>query len=367
MNPFNPNFGRMPQLFLDRDQIVQDYVTEINEGFDTPVQTTVIYGVRGAGKTALLTDICNQLQQNDWLVINLIGNDDILASLVSQLYHAVTPPLQRAFNHLQGMQIVHIGVSFTQETTGTTAEYQTLLMTMLRKIADHHMRVMLVIDEVKSTQSMRTFASLYQLLIRENLPVALIMTGLPENISELQNNSVLTFLLRSHRIELQPLNPTVMIQSFAQKFKEGKRQVNMTVLNSITALTRGYAYAFQLIGYLIWKHTQPGDVIDEQLIEELLPEYQLGLSRNAYTKIYQDLSEHDRLFIRAMAAEPTAKVKMKQIQERTHKPANYLSNYRQRLLASQIIRSAGYGYVAFTLPQFKEFVQWYGAYDDAGF
>lgn len=92
--------------------------------------------------------------------------------------------------------------------TGTTARYQPLLMTMLRKVADHHMRVMLVIDEVKSTQSMRTFASLYQLLIRKNLPVALIMTGLPENVSELQNNSVLTFLLRS---ELQPFNPAIMI------------------------------------------------------------------------------------------------------------------------------------------------------------
>ncbi|MFK5675648.1 ATP-binding protein [Ligilactobacillus sp. LYQ60] len=367
MNPFNPNFGRMPQLFLDRDQIVQDYVTEINEGFDTPVQTTVIYGVRGAGKTALLTDICNQLQQRDWLVINLIGTGEILASLVSQLYHMVTPPLQKAFNHIQGVQVAHIGVSFTTETPETTAQYQFILMTMLRKVAAHHMRVMLVIDEVKSTKSMRTFASLYQLFIRENLPVALIMTGLPENISELQNNSVLTFLLRSHRIELHPLNPAIMIQSFAKKFSEGKRQVSMPLLNRITSLTHGYAYAFQLIGYLIWKHTQAGDVIDERLINDLLPEYQLGLSRNAYTKIYQDLSEHDRLFIRAMAAESTAKVKMKQIQERTHKPVNYLSNYRQRLLASQIIQRAGYGYVSFTLPLFKEFVQWYGAYDDAGF
>lgn len=33
-----------------------------------------------------------------------------------------------------------------------------------------------------------------------------MMTGLPKNVSELQNNDVLTFLLRSGRIPLGPLD-----------------------------------------------------------------------------------------------------------------------------------------------------------------
>ncbi|CCI81654.1 Protein of unknown function [Lactobacillus hominis DSM 23910 = CRBIP 24.179] len=34
---------------------------------------------------------------------------------------------------------------------------------------------------------MRNFASYYQLLNRDDYPVALMITGLPENVSELQN------------------------------------------------------------------------------------------------------------------------------------------------------------------------------------
>lgn len=49
-SPFNPNFGKVPRLFLDRENIIDDYIDELtNSGdhIDTPYQTTMIYGVRG--------------------------------------------------------------------------------------------------------------------------------------------------------------------------------------------------------------------------------------------------------------------------------------------------------------------------------
>lgn len=367
MNPFNPNFGKVPQLFLDRNQLVNEYIEELDSTLDSPLQTSVIYGVRGSGKTSLLTDISNQLRKrNNWIVIDLTTNQNLIPTLAYNLYQEATSKLKQTLDKLKGIKISAFEFDFSSDIPNTV-QYQMMLKKILKQLAQKDIKVLITLDEVKATKEVREFASLYQLLIRENLPIALIMTGLPENISELQNNSVLTFLLRSNRIELKPLSHETVIKAFADKFSEGQRRVSDEILHRLTLLTRGYAYAFQLLGYLVWKNSTENEVIDNQLIDKILPEYQLSLSRNAYTKIYQDLSNQDREFVRAMANSSEDKVKMKFIGEQMNKPSNYLSNYRQRLLDSQLIRVSGYGYVSFTLPLFKNFVQWYAQYDDAGF
>lgn len=49
-------------------------------------------------------------------------------------------------------------------------------------------------------------------------------------------------------------------------------------------------------------------------------------------------------------------VKLAFIAEKTGKPSNYWSTYRKRLEKDQIIKSVSYGFVAFKLPYFKEFI-----------
>ena len=42
--------------------------------------------------------------------------------------------------------------------------------------------------------------------LREKYNISLVMTGLPSEVSELQNDNVLTFLLRSGRLTLTPVD-----------------------------------------------------------------------------------------------------------------------------------------------------------------
>lgn len=48
--------------------------------------------------------------------------------------------------------------------------------------------------------------------------MAFLMTGLPKNVSELQNEKNLTFLLRSNRIELPLLNQVTVQYSYKNVF-----------------------------------------------------------------------------------------------------------------------------------------------------
>ena len=86
---------------------------------------------------------------------------------------------------------------------------------MLEKIKKKHKRVLVTIDEAVCNDTMKEFVSLFQIYMRQDLPVFLLMTGLYENIYELQNEKTLTFLYRAPKIELRPLN----IGMIAEKYK----------------------------------------------------------------------------------------------------------------------------------------------------
>ena len=63
-------------------------------------------------------------------------------------------------------------------------------------------RLLITIDEVTNTKKMRIFASAFQIFVRQDYPIFLLMTGLYENIHELQNEKSLTFLYRAPKLRL---------------------------------------------------------------------------------------------------------------------------------------------------------------------
>lgn len=76
---------------------------------------------------------------------------------------------------------------------------------------------------------------------------------------------------------------------------------------------KGYTYAFQLLGYLLWE--TGAETLDDQVLDQVLPTYRYQLYRNVYTKIYQELSPIDRQFILAMAQVNADEVAIGQIRQ----------------------------------------------------
>lgn len=194
------------------------------------------------------------------------------------------------------------------------------------------------------------------MLNRDDYPVALMITGLPENVSELQNEDVMTFLLRGKRIALSSLNLTQIEYSYRNVFSEASYSVEDGTLIEMAVMTKGYSYAFQLLGYLAWKKAKHTKIIDANLLEQIKPEYLLELDQNAYTKIFDGLSNQDCKFLYAMAQSDKNRVLIKDIRQRINRPSNFVANYRRRLLDDQVIKVTNYGEVAFTLPFFREYV-----------
>lgn len=353
-NPFNPAFGKVPPIFIDRDQ----YVHEIAEGIssaNSPMQTTLISGVRGVGKTVLLADICRELETDpNWIVADIPSNGNIMENLVQSVREKASSELKKVIDKIEGVSISLLGVGVSYSAEKNMINYQLLLEKILQKLKSKHVSLLVAIDEVEANQELRKFASIYQIMVRKDYPIALLMTGLPKNISELQNDKTLTFLLRSARVELPFLNQVSVQYGYKEAFTSSEKKISLPVLKRMTALTRGYSYAFQLLGYLVWKNSS--EEVTEESIDSSMDKYKELLYRNAYFKIYEELSQVDRSFLLAMAKCKEEAVPMKFISDALDKKPNYISTYKRRLINSGVIQTQGYGAVIFSLPLFREYL-----------
>lgn len=357
-NPFNPSFGRVPKIYIDRDQTVKQLEADIQD-LNSPYLTTLVYGMRGSGKTTFLTDVSHDLKKRpDWLVVDLTMGDNLIPTLIDLVYRQADGPLKQALAKINGIELDALGllkVAYHKENARVVnSPHQPLLESLAEALQKKHLKLLITIDEINSTPALREFAAIYQILLRNDYHIALLMAGLPSKVSELQNDELLTFLLRSQRIYLEPLSLMTIKSSYQRAFNQNHHSIGDHTLDRITRLTNGYAYAFQLLGYLIWRTNE--EVIDEKVVDRVLPNYKAELARNVYLKMYQELSQVDQEFISTLANLGGDDVKTAAIGEKMGKAKNYVSIYRRRLIDDQLIKSTNWGKVSFTLPFFSEFV-----------
>lgn len=353
-NPFNPSFGKIPPIYIDRSRQIKELVSEIKNP-DSPYQTTLVYGQRGSGKTAFMSALCQEFEkQKDFIILNIPSSGDILLSYTQGIYNRASKIVQKTLDSLDGISLSAFGfqVAYNKKEKGQV-NYQLLLEKILKKLSEKKITVLAVIDEVKASTELKYFISVYQILLQQNFPVRLLLAGLPQNVSEIQNDNHLTFLLRAPRVTLEPLDSSNVRYNYKKAFERGGKVLNEKALDKMTKGAGGYAYAFQLMGWLVWKNT--ANKITEKEVNSILDEYKMLLFRNVYIKISENFSQMDKRFVISMAKNAGA-TSMKNLVEETGKSNAYLSNYRERLLDSQIIKRTSYGHVGFVLPYFREFV-----------
>ena len=338
-NPYTLVFGKEPLQLISRmpqSMAVIDSFTR-----NTPSQMVyMITGIRGSGKTVFMTEIASQLKKDkDWIVVELNPDRDLLQSFAAKL--TSIEGLAQIFQNAK-LNLSFLGFGMEVSGAAPILDIETAISRMLLALKAHHKRVLVLIDEVTNTKEMRIFASAYQILIRQDLPVFLLMTGLYENIRELQDEKNLTFLYRAPRIELKPLNITSIAQRYKKVFSLDDRKAEQ-----MAGLTKGYPFAFQVMGYFTWE--VGGNY------EAILDDYRQYLEEYVYEKIWSELSREDRRVAYAVASSPTGKIS--EIREQLDMDTNHFTPYRTRLIRKGILEGDVRGYVHFVLPLFEDFVK----------
>lgn len=360
VNPFMPSFGRIPKMVIDQQATMDNYISHLLIK-DAKYQTSLISGVRGSGKTVFLLKVKHNYEKNDnhfFIRLNL-GQGNLLQQLLSNLQRLSGLSLQDILQSIQEVNILGNGISFQNSQNGQTdyIDYFSALKLILEKFQKKNISILVGIDEIEVSDDTRSFASVYQSLIGEDLDISLIMTGLPNKISELQREDTLTFLLRSNHITLKPLDYDSVYSNYEIAFSKGKKIIEPILLERLSRSVHGYAYAFQAIGYYTWEQSK--NIIDNQTINEALSLAKKDLFHNSYEKLYTEISENDRILLKAVASYKNEQVPVKELLEKLKWKKSYLSVYRARLIKDQLIVVPSRGYLSLTLPFFKEFIDWY--------
>ena len=340
-NPFSLSFGKKPINYIyrikDTDIVIDSFTQEPSTN-----QVYVITGIRGSGKTVLITALTKTFyEMEDWIIVDLNPDKDLIEGLASELYE--NSKIKKIFLKKE-FSFSFKGVSFSIEGDVPALTSETLVRKMLEKIKEKKKKVLITIDEVTSNDHMRVFAKTFQSLVNSELPVYLLITGVYKNISKLQDDKALTFLYRAPKINLSPLNMSSIAMSYKKIF-----EIDEDKALELAKMTNGYAYAYQVLGYLIFRDGKK-DVDDN-----ILAEYDQYLQEYVYKKIWSELSDVEQKII--MSIKTNNPVSVKSLIKALELNNSYFSIYRERLIKKGIIFAPSYGKIQFVLPRFYEFIK----------
>ena len=254
-NPFTLTFGQKPTEFISRT----NQIGKIIHTFDMENPSNKVYmvaGVRGSGKTVSLAEIADHYSSNDqWIVLRLSADTDLIAGAVSELTRV------SQFHDLDLGLNLNLGIAeLSVNKTNDSLEKEAMLRNILEKLKNKGKKVLFIIDEIINNSYVKVFASNFQIYITQNYPVYLVMAGLFDNISNLQNEKSLTFLYRAPKIFLEPLSIPAITTSYRSVF-----DISPSEAVEMAKLTKGYPFAFQILGYLKWETNDD--------LEKLLPKF----------------------------------------------------------------------------------------------
>lgn len=340
-NPFVLSFGKVPTQYISREILIDEIVQELSYE-DAQSNCFMLTGTRGSGKTVTMTSIENRISESDeWIVIRLNVERNMLESLVGKLYDSrefMTKFVDSSLN------LSKFGIGINISSKSPIADLESALEIMLKEIEKKKKRLLVTVDEASNTPYMKEFASSFQIMIREDLPIYLLMAGLYENIHDLKNEQNLTFLYRTPTYEMEPLNLTLIAERYAAVLGISRdKAMDMAIT------TKGYPLAYQALGKYVWENDA------HEMNTEVLERFDEALSHYVYKKIWSELSSKDKWYMTYIVKKDNMPVS--ELLELTKQKKNEFSQYRARLRDRGLIDVSSHGMIRNRLPRFDVFVK----------
>lgn len=232
-----------------------------------------------------------------------------------------------------------------------------LLVAIGEAALDSHCAVAILVDEIQylSQKELGALIMAMHRLQQRQLPVLLIGAGLP----------VLTGLAGESKSYAERLFnfPTIGELSKIDAYK-ALRDPALAVgidfeekaLDRIYEMTKGYPYFLQEWGYKAWNKAQSSP-ITYQTVNVATQEVIEQLDNNFFRVRFDRLTPSERNFLRTMAELGEGPYKAGDIADKSQVKISALSSTRANLMRKGMIYSPSYGYIAFTVPLFDQFMR----------
>jgi hypothetical protein len=355
---FHPAFGSRPREIIGRDAVIARFCDGLSEPVGSQERCTFFVGQRGMGKTALLLELADRAQDLGFVPVRVTATESMPEDIIETLKFNGSKWLSERRRSVSSVEVgafgFTVGLNFSPEVNEQYG-FRSKLSLLCDRLASFDMGVLLLVDEASTSPAMRQVATTYQHLVGEDKNIAIAMAGLPSSVSTVLNDSVLTFLNRSRKEQLGPVDQASVRACYRDAFRDLGLNVAPDVLEDACAATRGFPYMVQLVGYCIQRASYSG-VVTRPVLEQALYDAELALGENVYAPMLAPLSDNDRLFLEAMSRDD-GESSVADIRARLGCDNSFLQPYRSRLLEAGVIESKRRGHVSFVLPGMAAYIR----------
>ena len=354
IDPFTRTPGIAGIAYIDNgiaDEIITNFSSD-----ESSKHVYKITGLRGSGKSVEYGKIIRTLRESDnWLVYTLSAAGDTIDTLLAKLSmeRFIDSSLKTTEVSMgasagasaivaSGEGSINISKTYSEQFTSKEAS----LSKMIKDANKNKKKVLVGIDDISKTPETVKLLSMIGSMILEGMDLYLVVTGLSENIEDFSKEPSLSFFKRADYKETKELCKYDIVGMY-QKLLD----IDMAEAKKIQEITKGYAYAYQVLGSLYH-----GKKSNESL-EDLMPEFERIMFKDSYDLIWKTLSDGEKEVIRCICRSENGKTD--KIKAQMQNPSTY-PVYRERLLNKHLVDGDRRGYLTIKLPHFDVFVEIWG-------
>lgn len=339
----------------------------------------MLLGLRGVGKTVLLSEIGRNAEQEGLLVSRIESPEvesfarlifpemrKVMRSLsgVEAAKHLATRGLKGLRNFASMFKIEMGGFEVGIEPEPGLAETGDLqydlpdLFTLIGKAAQAAGRGwLLLIDEVQYLSEPDLSALIVALhrISQDNLPVVMIGAGLPQ-IARLAGEAKSYSERLFQYPAVGPLDSASARQAVEKPVIEEEASISLEALQAIVDRTKGYPFFIQEWASVAWNNSE-GPEITFADVDNSYPETLARLDEGFFKVRIDRLTKAELQFVKAMAQIGDGPYAMADIAKTMGRSQKSLGPARASIISKGMIFSSDHGYLDFSVPLFSEFIR----------
>ncbi len=380
-NPYTPNAGARPPALVGRGEELEAFhvlLARLLRGHTE--QSMLITGLRGVGKTVLLTKFEEMAREAGWITVEaeITKNSDFggrMANLARRALLQVAPKARwkgratRAAAVLRSFQLTagsdgSVTAGFEVEPaegladSGRLDEDLTDLFVALGEAAEEHgVGVVFLIDEVQYLDLVEFEALIAAIhkTVQRQLPITLVGAGLPQ-LPRLagEAKSYAERLFKFPRIGR--LSETSAGQALAEPAARLGVAFEEDALAAVVSYTEGYPYFLQEYGSMLWSSMSESPVTADD-VAAAQAAIEAKLDGGFFRVRIERTSELEQHYLRAMAELGPEPQRTKDVAALLDRTSEQLGPIRSRLIDKGLLYTPGRGLAAFTVPQFDRFMR----------
>jgi hypothetical protein len=380
-NPYTPGAGSLPLELAGREAEIEAcrvMLGRLERGM--PERPLAIHGLRGIGKTVLVRQLADEARQRDWVVIhrelrNAARLRPILARALDVALRELEPEtkLKRLVDRLRSVLASFTasldpggtirlsvdveparGIADSGELEGDTVDLLVEVGTVAREEGRGLLLALDELHELDNAGLQALTAALHQTTQME-LPVGLLCAGLPNLPGRLIEAK--TYAERLYKFpRLTALSEEASRDALIVPAKREGVEFDERATAAIVAKAEGYPYFLQEWGRAVWNAAEQSPISLSD-VETAAPRVQDELDEEFFAVRLERAPPMERLYLAAMAELGDGPQRTADIASKLKRSPQQLSTTRGWLIDRGLIYRNGHGTVAFTVPNYADFMR----------